>query len=216
MVTVSTQKQPLASAPLRSRLRSGGGALLLAGVTSVLVFVLTQQVVERKEQRQTALLAREIAGTLRAHLVAPLETLAMLNNVLELPGRGGLSLAQFQQLSRAARHRQPGIAAFWWCPVVQAKKRDVFEAFLSREQPGFQVSEPNQRAEMQPAGRRSAHLPLTYSDPADPEARGFDLNFDEQRRAAAHKALSTNSVVLSRHKSPSDEANAAPSLIAYA
>lgn len=192
-----------------------GGPLLASCLCGLAASIGTAKVVERGELAEAGLRARELAGTLQAHLTSPLETLQALKSLMEMP-KSGPSHSQFQHFAQAARQRQPYIVALEWFPLVNKEQRPLFEAYVRREQPYFAIREPSPAGNMTLARRRQTHLPLTYCEPELAAIHGLDLSFDPQRVAPATKALSTKQLTLSDRYSLVEDPDDVFSLVAYA
>jgi serine/threonine protein kinase/CHASE1-domain containing sensor protein len=140
--------------------------------------------------------AQELAGSLRARMELPLETLRLMPALFD--GSVPVDHADFMALVGPPLTRHPGIAYLEWAPEVLADERAQFERD-ARELgfPGFFIGDPDPSGKLRPAPLRPRHLPLLYVAPNSDGVIGLDLSFEPSRRELALRALSEDMLTVS-------------------
>ncbi len=189
-VTTGVRRRSLRAWALISRL---GASLLLA----LAALAATYAWVRAGRERSVALRAADVASRLRTGLATPVEALHAVQQFMSVSRTEPLTLAQFRVFCAPALARHPEIAGLEWFPLVLDGERDVFEGWMAREQPGFEIREPTRAGPLVRALSRPEHVPLTFMEPFLPEVQGLDLAFDPERLAPVRRALASDRPTLS-------------------
>jgi len=128
-------------------------------------------------------------------LLSHREVLQSLRSFIEVTP--DLTDSRFSAFTQATLQNNPDIYALSFNTYVRSADRAAFEAAMSHQlgRPDFRITERNADGELQTAGKRDDHVPVTFIAPqaSNRRAIGFDIASETLRWDAVNRALGQRS-----------------------
>lgn len=172
--------------------------LLITLLLTLLAFYGAAHWEKREQRNQLRTEGEAIAKRIANRLLSHREVLASLQHFIE--ATPNFTFRQFEQFTRITLRDNSDIFALSFNDLISREQRPAYERMMSGLSPlgPFQITERDSQKRLQRAADRPEYVTVRYIVPLanNQPAVGFDINSEPIRRAAIHRARTSNDMAV--------------------